>query len=283
MKIATHGAITVAMIPLLFWTNSPTAAQERTTSAADSNVSGGADLVTGHPFSAIKYARQVKILPDGKQQFIRNERYPSRIARDEEGRIAMQKVLTDHLQPECDHLEQRIPTICPSWGVFVIDPVARTIAHWPEGELADHVAIDFPLSEPRLEQAAHATAELPEVPPDFSDEDGEVSTADLGEKMIEGIMAQGVRSTLRYRKTESGASINLTRIHEVWTAPAMKLIVRVIDGDPSGIETVWGLEEISLSPDPSLFKPPIDYERQHWNSDKGATQDFEYLESWFAK
>lgn len=241
-------------------------------------------LVLGHPFSAIKYAWQVKILPDGKVKFIQNERYPTRIARDTEGRVMMQMIHSDRLLPECDHLDLLVPPVCPVWGVFVIDPVAHTVTHWPEGVRAGRASVDFPLFETRLEETAHATAELPEVPPDFTDEDGRVTTADLGDQMIEGIQAHGIRSTLQYTKRgDSGQKINVTRIHEVWTAPEMKLIVRVIDGDPTGVETLWGLEKVSLAPDPSLFQPPADYEKEHRHSDEGTIYDFEYLETWFSK
>jgi hypothetical protein len=243
----------------------------------------GVAIVVGHPFSAIKYARQVRVLADGKQQFVRNERYPTLIARDQDGRVMMQQISTDDLPPECDRLELRVPPICPAWGVFVIDPIAHTVSHWPAGELAAHVAVDFPFTEARLEETAQATAEVPQLPPAFSDEDGKVSKIDLGERSIEGVDAFGVRSMLQYATTESGRTVRHTRIHEVWTAPAMKLIVRVIDGDPNGVETVWGLEKISLSPDPSLFQPPADYEWQHRHDDKGTVADFEFLESWFAK
>lgn len=58
--------------------------------------------LAGHPFSAVKYARTIRVLPGGKQQFIRNERYPIRIARDSAGRLMMQKIYSDDLNPECD-------------------------------------------------------------------------------------------------------------------------------------------------------------------------------------
>lgn len=205
------------------------------------------------------------------------------IARDAEGRIMMQMIDTDELMPECDHLDRLVPPVCPVWGVFVIDPVSHTVTHWPGGERGSHAAVDFPLTDSRLKQAARATAELPDIPPDFADEDGKVATTDLGEQLIEGVKAHGIRSTLRYTKEVSGQKVTATRIHEVWTAPEMRLIIRVIDGDPTGVETFWGIEKISLSPDPSLFRPPADYKREHEHSDDGTTYDFEHLRAWFSK
>jgi len=256
-------------------------------SAADahpeSSTNAASVPLVGHPFSATKYAWQVKLLPSGKTQFIRNERYPTNIARDADGRIMMQRIPTKDLLPECDHLDRLVPPVCPVWGVFVIDPVAHTLTHWLEGERGMHSAVEFPLTQAHLEETARETGELPSVPPEFTEADGKVTTTDLGDKMIEGIQAHGVRSTLQFAKEDSGQNINLTRIHEVWTAPEMKLVVRVIDGDPNGLETFWGLEKVLLAPNPSLFQPPADYKKGHEHSDEGTMIDFEYLHTWFSK
>ena len=245
-------------------------------------------LIVGHPFSATKFARSEKVLPDGKQQFLHNDRYPTRIARDEDGRVMMQMVQTDDLQPECDHLELREPPVCPAWSVFVIDPVAKLVTHWPAGELAAHVAVDFPVTDGRLEQAAELTTALPGLGPEFTDEDGRVSKMDLGGRAIEGIQAHGVRWTLRYDANQDGQTVRRTRIHEVWTSAEMQLIIRVIDGDPNGEESVWGLEKVSVEPDAALFRPPDGYEMQHRSLGQFGGQDwgvneFEYLKSWFEK
>jgi len=252
-------------------------------------------LIVGHPFSAIKYARRVKVLPDGQQQFLRNERYPDRIARDADGRLMMESeesMVNGDLPPDCDRLDMLVPPVCPAGSVFVIDPVAHRITGWVEGEWSGHAAVDFPLTEARLEQAADLTTALPGLGPDFTNEDGKVSTIDLGDREIEGVAAHGVRWTLRYDANQDGQTVQRTRIHEVWTSPEMQLIIRVIDGDPKGEESIWGLEKVSLEPDPALFRPPDGFEIQHrtpaqlvpWGvRDDLFAQDFEYLKSWFEK
>lgn len=121
-------------------------------------------LIVGHPFSAIKYARSVRVLPDGKQQFLRNERYPDRIARDADGRLMMESaesMPSGDLLPDCDRLDTLVPPVCPVWSVFVIDPMAHVITHWNEGERHGPGADDFPLTEARLKQAADLTASVP--------------------------------------------------------------------------------------------------------------------------
>lgn len=234
----------------------------------------------------------MRVLPDGKWQFLRNERYPIRIARDADGRLMMQTIRTDNLGPECYRLDLLVPHVCPSWSVFVIDPVAHTVTHWGDGEIAYHAGVDFPLTPERLQEAADDTAALPALGPDFTDEDGKVSTVDLGYREIEGIAAHGVRWTLLYdAANQDGQTVHRIRIHEVWSSTDMQLIVRVIDGDPNGEETVWGLEKVALTPDAALFRPPDGYEiDHHWmavqqagGTDRFIRDDFDFLQQWFAK
>lgn len=258
--------------------------------AAGNTITDTPMLLTGRPFTGIKFARRVRVLPDGKLQFLRNLRYPARIARDAAGRLMMQDIRSDDLAPECDHLDLAVPPVCPAWAVFVIDPVEHKVSHWREGEVTGHVAVDFPLSLARLNEAAESTGTLPTLAPDFSDEDGKMSTADLGERVIGGIAAHGVRWMLRYDVNRDGQAVELTRIHEVWTSAQMQIIVRVIDGDPMGEETVWGLEKISLSPEAALFRPPDDFKFEHRDSDGYAgthhgfvDTDFEALHGWFSQ
>jgi hypothetical protein len=75
----------------------------------------------------------------------------------------------------------------------------------------------------------------------------------------------------------------------------MNLVAKVIDtkvtsGDPNVEETIRGLDHISLSPDPSLFRPPDDYEHQEWrvtnpgkSGDQHAEHDMPQYAAWFVK
>ena len=177
-----------------------------------------------------------------------------------------------------------IPPPCPAWGVSVIDPIAHTVTHWPEGEIADHGSVVYPLTPARLEEASDSTWTMPVLGPDFTEDDGKVTTADLGSREIEGVSAHGMRWTLRYQANQDGQVAQHTRIYEVWTSEEMQLILRVVDGDPKGEETVWGLERISLAPDATLFRPPEDYQMTHREySEKWSAGDFENLKTWFEK
>ena len=184
--------------------------------------------------------------------------------------------------------ECRFPTLpnpppCPVWNVFVIDPISHIVAHWPEGELAAHVALDMPLSEENLELAERLTSDMPDLGVKLETDVSTVRNQDLGERMIDGIPARGERTTIFYPAGYLGRKQPTSRVHEVWVAPEMRLIVRVVDGDPHGLERISGIEKISRNPDPSDFLPPDGYEIQHQNSGKWAERDFEELKLWFQK
>jgi hypothetical protein len=223
-------------------------------------------IVRGQPFSAIRYVRKVKTLPDGKQQFLRNHRYPVQLARDSEGRIHVQSV---EPKPECDRPELLKPPVCSIWSVLIFDPAARKVTAWPEGEIAAHVSVVLRLSDQQVEDAENSTTTLPVYTPVSNWDGASFTTKDLGEKVIEGIRATGVRTTKEIPAGHFGNKDPIVTIHEVWTSPAMKLIVKIIDGDPRGEETISGLEHVSFAPDPALFQSPDGYEvQEHWNTDK---------------
>jgi hypothetical protein len=277
MNISFIGMSLILILPLLVWTTSTASGQD--TAPPDDR----AAVVDSRPFSAIKYAKRIKILADGKQLFVRNERYPTKIARDSNGRLMMQIIKSDDLSPECDQPRMQEPPRCPVWSVFVIDPITRTLTHWTEGELAGHGAVEMQLSEDDIEHAISSTSKVPEIPDGFSSDDGQLSAVDLGVKVIDGIPAHGVRATMVRTILRSGKEVRVSRVHEVWIAPEWNLIVKVVDGDPYGFESVWGLAKVSSHPDPSFFRPPQGYEIQHQPSNQWAVGDFEYLETWFEK
>jgi hypothetical protein len=261
-------------------------AQEPETSAAETSPqTDTAAPYTGHAFAATKYARRVRILADGSQKFLRNERYPVRIGRDAKGRLRMQTMTRDEEWPDCRWIDKTVPPECSSWGVVVIDPVKHTLAHWVEGEIGAHSWIDFPLDAGELEKAAHLTNELPGLAPPFSEEDGKMTHEDLGEQQMDGISAHGERWTLHYQKNVDGKPVERVRIHETWVSEELRLVVRVVDGNPRGAESIWGLEKITTAPDASLFEPPADhvYHPEHGHGSRFYAYDFEYLATWFEK
>jgi|GEM_PF-6311402 len=209
------------------------------------------------PFSAIRYSRRVKVLPDGKVQFLRHELYPALWARDSDGRVRIQSI---DFYGECDQPTAVVPPECDSWIELILDPVTHSMISWPSGWAGVHVAVLISLTTDQVNDLLDVQASgLPIPSPSEVDGLIDTVTVDLGEREIEGMRAKGVRTTTTYSPGQRGDKAPLKLVHEVWTSPELGTVVRVIDGDPRGEETVSGLEKISLQPSSSLFQKPDNY------------------------
>ena len=82
----------------------------------------------------------------------------------------------------------------------------------------------------------------------------------LGSKMIEGVRAEGKRSTRTVPAGEIGNEKPMFFVNEVWTSPELQVTVMSKHVDPQAGETVYTLTNIQRSePDPALFSVPADY------------------------
>lgn len=246
-------AIVLSMITLWLTGVRPTAAQTDApspTTATTDTASAGAGRAA---FSAIRYSRTVRVMPDGKLKFLRHNRYPALWARDSEGRVRIQ---TTSFDGECDRPTDEVLPKCWSWVEEIFDPTAQTIISWAGGPSGAPINGITQLRPDEVAELLQITSGVSVPGPTTDDEATSVKTVKLGSKDIDGVSATGVRTTFIYPPGYSGNKLPIARIHEVWTSPELNLVVRVIDGDPSGEETISGLEKISLQPDAALFEPP---------------------------
>jgi hypothetical protein len=225
------------------------------------------------------------MLPGGKQQFLRNEQYPGKLARDSEGRVRVKFV--DETQGQCDQPAMIVPPPCAAWSAVVFDPILAKVTHWGEGEIAAHVAVVIFPAVAQIVEAEVATSNLPEDCGVQAENGAEVTTQNLGNKVIDGISATGARVTSVIPAGHFGNKDPITRIHEVWTSTETKLVVKTIDGDPNGEETISGLDHVSFAPDAALFQPPEGYEIQVRNEPEFLGRffdgDLHELAKWFVK
>ena len=240
--------------------------------------------VTGQPFSAIKYTRTVKIMPDGKR-VIKTERYSILLARDAEGRVRVEGASPP---VECEQPGLLVPLKCAYANIFVFDPMARTMTHWGEGEIAAHEAAIIQVSASQFEEAERLTLTVEKNAYETDGEEREVIRENLGQKEIEGVSATGVRWSTAIPTGVPGQKATITHIHEVWTATEMQMVIKVIDGDPRDEETISGLEHITRAPDPSLFHPPegyaiYDWKTSRWIHSNGANGGIRGLAEWQVK
>jgi hypothetical protein len=82
----------------------------------------------------------------------------------------------------------------------------------------------------------------------------------LGTKVVEGVQADGTRTTLTIPAGQIGNQNPIQIVDEVWRSPELQVIVHSEHSDPRMGTTVYSLQNISRSdPSPSLFQVPADY------------------------
>jgi len=85
-------------------------------------------------------------------------------------------------------------------------------------------------------------------------------TQNLGTKTINGIDAQGSRTTQTFPAGSFGNDQPLTVTHEMWMSPELRVAVLQIDDDPrTGVRTTELTDIERGEPDPALFQPPEGY------------------------
>lgn len=231
------------------------------------------DAITGRPFSAVKFSRTIHTGPDGKPVTTAEQRHMM-VARDEDGRILMTE--SDSPTSEsCDLPNLGALPVCDGWFVIIFDPNAALLWHWLTGNVNDTTQyVEFDLNSDQVAEDKRLTS-APPVQPIQESEPG-VGMEDLGEQSIEGIPARGVRTITFHSEDPSNRRVT---IHEVWTSVSMGLVLKVVDGDPGGDETVSGLDHISLAPDPALFKLPTERILRHHNY-AFFDGDRDHLDNW---
>jgi hypothetical protein len=82
----------------------------------------------------------------------------------------------------------------------------------------------------------------------------------LGAKVVEGVQADGTRTTLTISAGQIGNDNPIQIVDEVWRSPDLQVIVHSEHSDPRMGTTVYSLQNISRSdPSPALFQVPGDY------------------------
>jgi hypothetical protein len=82
----------------------------------------------------------------------------------------------------------------------------------------------------------------------------------LGSKIIEGVQADGTRTTITIPAGQMGNDRAIDIVDEQWRSPELQVTVLSRHSDPRMGETVYSLTNVSRSePSPTLFQVPPDY------------------------
>src|SRR5262249_21143634 len=89
---------------------------------------------------------------------------------------------------------------------------------------------------------------------------GQRKTESLGTQTIEGVSAEGTRTTLTIPAGEIGNTLPIEVVDETWYSPELQITVMTKHRDPRSGENTYRLTNINRSePDRSLFEVPADY------------------------
>jgi hypothetical protein len=197
--------------------------------------------VTGAPFSATVSTQITRTLPDGNKI---DQNITGTIARDSQGRTRRDMTLPSSLLAP-------VATTSPH-AIFINDPVAGTsyILH-PDQKVADQL----PLHAWRR-MGRRAMRQLGGAKP-FQNE---TTTTDLGTQTINGVAAQGTRTTRTIPAGQIGNERPIVIVTERWYSPDLQTYVMTKSRDPLMGDTVFQLTNIQRQePEPSLFQVPSGY------------------------
>src|SRR6185437_1733216 len=94
----------------------------------------------------------------------------------------------------------------------------------------------------------------------LSDEKQNAKTEDLGQQTIQGVVAQGHRTTITIPAGQMGNERPIEIVNETWYSPELQTTVMSKRSDPRFGDSTYQLTNIERAePDPMLFQVPSDY------------------------
>lgn len=201
----------------------------------------GRKVVTGAPFSATFSQQTTQAFADGNHI---QRTTAGTVARDSNGRT--HRDLTLAAIGQWAAAGQTPPHL-----VLITDPVAN----------ADYVLEPERKIARKMPTMARGGQKGPGGPPAFAQErQKESTTVSLGTQMVNGVSAQGTRTTRTIPAGAIGNERPIVITVERWYSPDLQTNVLIKRSDPRTGENVFQLTNIVRSePDASLFQVPADY------------------------
>jgi hypothetical protein len=192
-------------------------------------------IVKGAPYSATIIVESTQTLGDGTRI---TRRMTASVNRDSEGRTRREQ--------KFDNIGPFVPMGKPPHLIFINDVVAGA-----------HYVINVDERIARKMTPPGGGGPPPKIPRSSTDES---KTESLGKQMIEGVEAEGVRSTITIPAGQIGNDRPLEIVSERWDSPELQVTVMSRHSDPRVGETVYRLTNLSRAEQPrSLFEVPADY------------------------
>jgi hypothetical protein len=226
---------------------------------------GSSKVVKGAPYSAQIVTEHTQTLADGNTI---SQKQTGMMYRDSEGRTRREQALGPiGPVPAGPNPPQLVFITDPVAGVsYVLDankktahkvPVAPGMAQGAPmiasgfGQTGGVVMGPGPEADMRIETRVRVGGKAGGAPP---------AQESLGSKVIEGVQADGTRTTMTIPAGEMGNERPLVTVTERWYSPQLQATVLSTTKDPLMGESTYRLANVSLAePAASLFEVPADY------------------------
>jgi hypothetical protein len=226
-------------------------------------MAGPLSTTPGAPYSAQATTERVQVLADGNRI---EQTSTGSVARDSQGRVRRDEPLPG-LTSNSGDAPHLVTLADPVAGAhWTLDPQTKTAVKMPfapfkGGDLA-------PLAPPMgagdktwfVATAGAAGGGRVQVIAKNQIPDSSVAKVDLGTQTIEGVPAQGTRTTRTIPAGAIGNDLPIVITTETWYSPDLKVLILSKTNDPRMGETTYKLTNIQRSEPPAnLFQIPSDY------------------------
>jgi hypothetical protein len=202
-------------------------------------------VVTKAPYSAEQITERVQTLADGSH--ITQQSLPTKLSRDSYGRVRTEYRLFGAINSPKHNPDA--PFI-----IEITDPVANVKYTFDSIDKIAHRQ-QLPLTPQAANSQAVSPGTTPQPPPDPSRPQWKRDP--LPDQIIEGLTAQGTRTTMTQPAGWRGNDQPLSTISENWWSPELQIEVLSKNTDPRFGERTQKLINISRAePSPELFEPP---------------------------
>lgn len=215
-------------------------------------------LVTGSPYSADETSETTQTLSDGNR-IVRKT--TARVYRDKDGRTRTDRAIPLGPHSAVGESHKSIDINDAVGGVFYrLEPESHLAVKTVPRNIHAH------LEKLAAEKAATGVAEKAAMNGNVkyrvmnSQAAPDSKTESLGKQSIEGVEAEGTRTTMTISAGEIGNERPIQIVSERWFSPDLQTLVLTKRNDPMAGDTVYRLSNISRSePDASLFQIPPGY------------------------
>jgi hypothetical protein len=210
----------------------------------------GGKLVKGAPFSATTTSTTQQTLQDGSTI---NRTANGAVYRDSEGRSRREVTFTG------------VGPLATTGGshkmVAILDPVAG--AHYmlnPDKKVAHKMTLPAKGAAAGTADKAQAFEQKMQARQQQEEASGALKVESLGTQMVNGVNAQGTRTTHTIAAGEIGNSAAIQIVSERWYSPDLQTVVKSTRTDPRFGTTTFSLSNIQKAePAATLFAVPADY------------------------